>query len=134
MTPPPPHDPAPTASSSRSIFLSSRSAAEGSASPPTQPTPPGPAPTHLTLTAPHAEDLILNLRDYPAWRITLNHAPAPPRLSRPDGLIAIPIPAGPSTVDIHYTQTPDQTASDAITLLALAALLLILRNHRLNLR
>ena len=92
---------------------------------------PGPAPMHLSVTAPQAEDLILNLRDYPAWRISLNGSPAAARAARPDGLIAIPIPAGPSTIDIHYAHTADQTAGDAITLIALATLVVAMRktNH-----
>jgi hypothetical protein len=88
-------------------------------------TQPGraPAPTRLSIIAPHAQDLILNLRDYPAWRITLNGAPTTSSIQRPDGLIAIPIPAGHSTIDIRYAHTFDQTLGDAITLLALAAFL-----------
>jgi hypothetical protein len=88
-------------------------------------TAPGPAPTHLSLTAPRAEDLILNLRDYPAWRITLNGAPTPHSTPRPDGLIVVPIPAGTSTIDIRYAHTFDQTLGDAITLLALAVCLFL---------
>ena len=91
---------------------------------------PGPTPAHFTLTAPHPEYLILNLRDYPAWRITLNGAPAAQRLHRPDGLIALPIPAGASTLAIAYARTPDQTLGDAITLLALPLLLVTLRPKR----
>ena len=99
---------------------------EAASSPPQ----PGPAPAHFSLTAPRPEYLILNLRDYPAWRITLNGAPAPQRLHRPDGLIALPIPAGASTLAIAYANTPDQTLGDAITLLALPLLLLTLRSRR----
>jgi hypothetical protein len=92
---------------------------------------PGSAPPHFTVTAPRAEDLILNLRDYPAWHISLNNAPAAARIHRQDGLIAIPIPAGPSTVDIGYAPTLDQTLGDAVTLLALAIFPFILRSrHR----
>jgi len=98
---------------------------------PTAPAPattePGPAPTHLSLTAARAEDLILNLRDYPAWRITLNGALAPHPAERPDGLIVVPIPAGPSTIDIRYAHTFDQTLGDAVTVLALAVCLFSLR-------
>ncbi|MGD0796929.1 MAG: hypothetical protein ABR910_04315 [Acidobacteriaceae bacterium] len=87
---------------------------------------PGPAPTHLALAAPRPQVLILNLRDYPAWRIARNGvAVAPTEFEdRPDGLIAIPMPAGPSTVDIHYAHTLDQTLGDAISLIALVLLLI----------
>jgi hypothetical protein len=87
----------------------------------------GPAPMHLTLIAPRAENLILNLRDYPAWSVSRNGAPTPHPVAREDGLIAIPIPAGPSTVDIHYAHTFDETLGDSITLLALALYAFILR-------
>jgi hypothetical protein len=84
------------------------------------------APTHLAIAAPHSQLLILNLRDYPAWHITLTRPGDAPqaiqqRSPRADGLIAIPIPAGPSMMDIRYAQTADQTAGDAISLIALGA-------------
>jgi hypothetical protein len=90
---------------------------------------PGPAPMHLSVAAPQAEDLILNLRDYPAWRISVNGALQSARATRADGLIAILIPAGPSTIDIHYAHTADQTAGDAIALIALTMLLITMRRN-----
>ena len=93
-------------------------------------TSPGRAPTHLTVNAPAPEDIILNLRDYPAWRITLNGTPITDRLQRDDGLIALPIPPGPSTIDIHYAQTLDQTLGDILSLTSLALLLLLLARSR----
>ena len=89
-------------------------------------TSPGPAPTHLTINAAMPEDLILNLRDYPTWRITLNRTPVTTRANRDDGLIAFPIPAGPTTIDITPTQTIDQTLGDILTLASLA----LLHGHR----
>ena len=88
---------------------------------------PGPAPTHLTVNAPITENLILNLRDYPAWHIAQNGTPITTRLDRDDGLIALPIPAGPSTVDIAYAQTIDQTTGDAISLLSFVLLVFLMR-------
>jgi hypothetical protein len=93
-------------------------------------TQPGPAPTHLTMNAPAPEDLILNLRDYPTWRITLNGTPITDRLQRDDGLIAIPLPPGPSTINITNAQSIDQTAGDAISLASLALLLFLLNTGR----
>jgi hypothetical protein len=87
-------------------------------------------PTHLTVNSPTPNNLILNLRDYPAWQITLNQTPINNRLQRDDGLIAILIPAGPSTLNIHYTQTLDQIAGDAISLASLALLALLLSHRR----
>jgi hypothetical protein len=91
---------------------------------------PGPAPPHLTMNAPAPEDLILNLRDYTTWRITLNGTPITDRLQRDDGLIAIPIPAGPSTINITDAQSIDQTVGDAISLASLALLLFLLNTGR----
>ncbi len=93
---------------------------------------PGKAPSNLHLTSPAEQTLILNLRDYPAWRITLNHALITTREEREDGLVAIPIPTGPSTVSIAYAQSSDQTTGDIVTVLSIALLLLIIRRERLH--
>jgi hypothetical protein len=83
----------------------------------------GPAPMHLRVTAPLPEFLILNLRNYPAWHVFLNGSIDSARSGRGDGLIALPIPAGASTIDIRYAHTRDQTLGDAVSLLALLVLL-----------
>jgi hypothetical protein len=93
-------------------------------------TSPGPAPTHLTVNASAPEDIILNLRDYPTWRVTINGTPITDHLQRDDGLIALPIAAGPSNIDITYTQTMDQTLGDILSLASLALLALFLSRHR----
>jgi hypothetical protein len=87
---------------------------------------PGPAPTQLTLNSPTPQTIILNLRDYPTWRVTLNQTLITIREERDDGLIAIPIPAGPFTIDITYAQPLDQTIGDILSLLSIALLLLSL--------
>jgi hypothetical protein len=94
---------------------------------PTSNAAPGPAPTHLTLNSPAPEDIILNLRDYPVWHVTLNGTPITAHIQRDDGLIALPISAGPSTIDINYAQMPDQTLGDIITVIALITLAILLR-------
>jgi hypothetical protein len=85
---------------------------------------PGPAPMHLIVNAPSPEFLILNLRDYPSWRITRNGDPVahPGKISswRDDGLIAIQLPARSSTVDITYICSFDQSVGDTLSLIALA--------------
>jgi uncharacterized membrane protein len=91
---------------------------------------PGPTPSHITITAAHAEDLILNLRDYPVWLVLLNGATDAEREHRDDGLIALAVPPGASTIDIRYAQMPDQAIGDAITLFALMLLLFTLRRRR----
>ena len=91
---------------------------------PTESTP-GPAPTHLTLASPIPQTLILNLRSYPLWKITDNGSPVS-TLPRPDGLIAIPIPAGPSIIDITPNHRPDEILGLIISALALLVLSLLL--------
>jgi hypothetical protein len=93
---------------------------------------PGPAPTHLTLNSPAPEDIILNLRDYPTWRITLNGTPITNHIPRRDGLIALPIPAGPSTIDITFIQPTDQNLGTILTAISLVLLLLTLRRSPAN--
>ena len=81
---------------------------------------PGPAPTHLSLTLVRGEYLILNLREYPAWRIKLNGVPTPHPPKRDDGLVALALPAGASSIDIRYSRLPSEIAGDGISLIALA--------------
>lgn len=89
----------------------------------------GPAPTHLSLNLSRPEALILNLRDYPSWRIDLNRTLVTARNQRADGLIAIPVPAGVSKISITYTHTLDQTLGDVISLLSIGFLLTALRRR-----
>jgi hypothetical protein len=89
-----------------------------------------PAPHHFQLHAPTRGYLILNLRDYPAWQITTTPKLSPSaqdsaqdHIARNDGLIAIALPAGHSTIDITWHPTLDQQlglALSAISLLTLA--------------
>jgi hypothetical protein len=91
---------------------------------------PGLAPTRLALNSPTPQTLILNLRDYPTWRITLNQTLITTRERRRDGLIAIPIPAGFTTVSITYAHPTDQSLGNAISLLSIALLLVTFRRRR----
>jgi hypothetical protein len=103
---------------------------------PTDPPPagasPGPAPMQVAVTAPRAEALILNLRDYPAWHISRNGIPQSVQTFRPDGLIALLIPAGQSIIDIRYAHAFDQTLGDAATVLAIAVFCFTLRRTSLT--
>ncbi len=93
-------------------------------------TQPGPAPTHVAITATETENLILNLRAYPNWHLTLNGTSVTSPTQRNDGLIIIPISAGPSIIDITYNQAPDQTVGDVIFAIALIFLAIILTRRR----
>ena len=87
---------------------------------------PGPAPLNLTLNSPIPQTLILNLRDYPAWRVTLNQRHRQPiSRRRKDGLIAIPIPAGPAQIYIAYATLPDKIIGTLLTVLSLFMLSLV---------
>ncbi len=90
---------------------------------------PGPTPNHLTATGPGT--LILNRRQYPFWRITLNHHPAT-SLPRTDGLYAIPLPPGPNTIDLTLTRTPDESIGLALSLVASIILLALRIRHPLH--
>jgi hypothetical protein len=87
---------------------------------------PGPVPAHFTLSVTHPEFLILDLRNYPAWRVSLDGVLQRPE-QRDDGLIAFVIPAGADTIDVTYAHTPDQTVGDAMTLIAVPIFLFTLR-------
>jgi hypothetical protein len=86
------------------------------------------APTHLTLNLPQPRILVLNLRDYPNWLVKTRYPhkmvnwPAS-HLQRDDGLLAIAVSAGSSTIDISWHRTTDQNLGLAITILALLVLL-----------
>ncbi len=68
-----------------------------------------PAPTHYLFRLQHPTYLILNLRDYPSWRVVCNGLVLNNHIQRDDGLLAVLLPSGPSTVDIRWHDTLDQT-------------------------
>ena len=88
------------------------------------------APQHLVLQLPQPETLILNLRDFPDWRLTRNGSELPPHVQRDDGLLTVALPAGASTLDIAWQYTLDQKLGLAITACALALLGLTFRRSR----
>jgi uncharacterized membrane protein len=77
---------------------------------------------HIYVSSPAPAFFIVNLRDYPAWRITVNGIPEMKRPHRADGLIVAPIPKGSSRVDIRYAVTPDQIVGWVLTAFTLALL------------
>jgi len=87
-------------------------------------------PEHLrfSVNVPHAGYVILRLRTYPAWRITVNGQPtgngqpAAPLVSRDDGLTAVQVQQGRVDLDADWTTTPDVLAGRWITALALLLL------------
>ncbi len=87
--------------------------------PPMEQTVGGLAPHHVTVRLNQPEDLILNLRDYPAWELTVNGQRQPKHLERDDGLLALALPAGKDTVDIRWRTLPDVWAGDALTAISM---------------
>jgi hypothetical protein len=89
-------------------------------------------PEHLQITTvtSHARYLILRLRSYPAWRITVNERPATNLPKRADGLVAVPVPQGSVDLKVDWTTTTDVIIGrcvSTLTLLLLIALLLMER-------
>ena len=81
--------------------------------------PEGQTPARFSLTVPCPSLLVLNRRQYPAWRVMVNgHTVAPDSHERPDGLNTVAIPQGTDTVELHFAQTADRSAGLAISLLA----------------
>ncbi|SEG01829.1 hypothetical protein SAMN05421819_1702 [Bryocella elongata] len=85
------------------------------------------APLHLNLHLAMPRVLILNLRDYPAWEVTRTGPDSlsletPKPYQRDDGLLAIALPAGDSTIDVRWHRTPDHNLGLALSLAGLAIL------------
>jgi hypothetical protein len=95
----------------------------------------GSGPEHLRIagTAPAAGFLILRLRTYPAWRVTVNGRAVTPVQRRGDGLMALPVAAGAFTVAADWTTTADVWLArwlSWLSVLALTGLCLALRKPK----
>jgi hypothetical protein len=79
-------------------------------------------PEHLRVATvtPHPGFLILGLRSYPEWRVTVNGHPVASMPPRGDGLMAVPVPQGPVEMTADWTTTPDVVAGRWLSGLALA--------------
>lgn len=88
---------------------------------------PQSTPQHLRFDAdaPHAGFLVLRLRSYPAWAIRVNGQLQPSPPEREDGLIAVPVPQGPSRITVDWTTTPDVWAGRGLSALAVALLTML---------
>jgi hypothetical protein len=62
---------------------------------------------------------VLRLRRYPAWRVTVNGRLTATPENREDGLMAIPVSAGPSIVEVRWDVTADEAWGRGISLCAL---------------
>ena len=92
--------------------------------------PAGPLHGSLDLTSPIPQTLILNLRDYPAWRVSINQQVVTTRIYRADGLIAVPLPAGHAHLEITSVRSRDQEAGWDLSLASLLVLTIPLLRRR----
>jgi hypothetical protein len=82
------------------------------------------SPEHMRLAAvtPHSGSLVLRLRKYPAWRVSVNGTATNPVSERQDGLIAVPVPKGYVDLAVDWTTTTDVLIGRLISGLALVLL------------
>lgn len=78
--------------------------------------------------------VVINIRDYRAWRVTVNGIAGTHRPHRIDGLIVVPIAKGQSTIDIHYAWTADRVGGWLLTALGLLMFLAKWRAERRDTR
>ena len=90
-----------------------------------------PETKRLRAVVPHAGFLILRLRAYPAWRITLNGRVMESLPQRADGLIAVPVQLGPVDLAVTWTTTPDLLAGRWLSVLSLLLLTLLCSLERI---
>jgi len=76
----------------------------------------------FSIVAARAGFMVLRLRSYPAWRITVNGRRVTGMQTRDDGLVAVPVPQGPVDLTVDWTTTPDVIAGRCMSGLALVAL------------
>ena len=88
----------------------------------------------LTATAAQGGFLVLKLRTYPAWRVTVNGQPVGQFTRRKDGLMAVPVAQGPVELDVRWSTTADVTAGRWLNAAALSMLVGLFWLERRRLR
>ena len=85
---------------------------------------------------PHAGYLVLRLRSYPAWRLSINGHAVGATPSREDGLMAVPVSQGRVELTANWTTTPDVLIGRIVSFVALAliTLLWLLGSRRIRAR
>jgi hypothetical protein len=79
----------------------------------------------LRAAVPHAGYLVLRLRRYPAWRVTVNGQAVSAMPPRQDGLMVVPVPRGAAEVAADWTTTPDVVAGRTASLASVAGIVLV---------
>jgi hypothetical protein len=67
----------------------------------------------------HPGYLVLRLTSYPAWTVRVNGRVVSDLPKRDDGLLAVPVLAGPVVVSVDWTTTPDVIAGRWLSLISL---------------
>ena len=91
------------------------------------------SPLHFryTVSTPQKFLLRLFLFQFPGWTVTVDGEQIEPELARPEGFIAVPVPAGEHLVDVRFRDTPPRQLAWGIT--ALSLLLMVAGGWRLKL-
>jgi hypothetical protein len=85
----------------------------------------------IHITTPQAGFAVLRLMDYPAWQVMLDGQLFTARLSRPDGLMTVPLTAGSHAIQIQWMTTHDVFIGRLVSAMALVVLLgVILMEHQ----
>ncbi|HOV48400.1 MAG TPA: 6-pyruvoyl-tetrahydropterin synthase-related protein [Anaerolineae bacterium] len=80
--------------------------------------------TQVTLETPVAFRARFRWYYFPGWQVRIDGALAPTLPDGPHGLLAVEVPAGKHTLEVHFGETPLRRAADAISLVS-AALLVV---------
>ena len=78
------------------------------------------------MNAPAAGRIVLNTAYFPGWRAELDGQPVEHGVTSPEGLIAVQVPAGQSTVRIVFENTPVRDVRRAVSLGGVAICLVLL--------
>ena len=84
----------------------------------------------FTVASPAPAFVVLSLRDYPAWRITINGRLVGARPHRDDGLIVLPVAGGVSQIGITYVNAHDSMVGWIVTAVSVIVVLFIWRRER----
>ena len=77
----------------------------------------------IQMSAAQAGFVILRLRSYPAWRVTLNGHDVADLQARVDGLISVPVAPGQVDLAVDWRSTPDVLAGRGLSALGLIGLI-----------